>query len=168
RRAVETTADGDGLNPAAALDFGHRRLVDVGQRLPEDVAAGGFDQEGLLADGELRLGDDPGDAGLDRVEAVVVVPAHGGQRRPLLALGADVLPVVLADGAGGRRLGARRVLRTAGDADVLLGTGCVSGRHGGPSAVCCVLRGLPLTPDPSPTTGEGRRTEYATRYGFAS
>ena len=70
--------EGDGLDAAASLDLGDRRLVEVGQRVPEDVAALGLDQEGALADGEARLGDDAGDAWLDRVEVVVVVAAHLG------------------------------------------------------------------------------------------
>ena len=110
--------EGDGLDPAATFDLRHRGFVEVGQRLPEDVSAIGLDEEGALADGEFGLGDDAGNAGLDRIEAVVIVGAHLREGGPLLAVGTDVLPVILADGAVFRRIGAGWELRAAGDADV--------------------------------------------------
>ena len=65
----------------------------------------------------------PGFLELDRV---AVGQPQLVQRGPLLARGLDVLPLVLADGAGGGRLIALGVLRPAGRADEV--------RHGSPPA----------------------------------
>src|SRR3712207_3396189 len=72
---------------------------------------------GLLADGELRFGDDAGETGFDRLDLVVMVAAQLVERRPALPLRSNVLPLIGADEAGvGRRAG-RRKLSAAGHAD---------------------------------------------------
>ena len=58
----------------------------------------------------------PSEAGV-LAHLVAVVAAQLLERRPALALGRDVLALVLADGAGGGRFGALGVLDAAGDAD---------------------------------------------------
>src|SRR4051812_13672827 len=74
----------------------------------------------LLANRDLRLGDDSGEAVLDRRDLVAVVAAQLLERRPALSLKPDVLPLVGTDEADiGWRAG-HRELGAAGDADRIL------------------------------------------------
>src|SRR5262249_20730341 len=73
----------------------------------------------LLADREAGRGFDRGNAGVDLDKGVGVVAPQLCQSRPLLAVLVDILPVVLADRAVRRRGCAGRVLRTAGDTDIV-------------------------------------------------
>src|SRR5947199_2296071 len=70
-----------------------------------------------LADGEARLGADPGQPGFELLDAVPMSLRELGRRRPLLSVMADVLALVLADRTAVGRCGGRGVLRAAGDAD---------------------------------------------------
>src|SRR4029079_18584013 len=70
-----------------------------------------------LADGELRIGADAGDAGPFRLDAVAVGGLESVERGPLLPLPADVLAFLAADNALIGRDGAFRVLGAAGGAD---------------------------------------------------
>jgi hypothetical protein len=90
-------------------------VVEVGDHVPEHVAARRGDEEGPLADGGGRVRADAGDAGTFGGElALVPGGAQFSQRRPLLAGPADVLPVVGADRAV---LARSAVLNPAGLAD---------------------------------------------------
>ena len=69
-----------------------------------------------LADADFRLGVDRVKARLLLGEGVAVLAPHLRQGGPPLPVPADVLPLVLADRAPRRRLGALRELAPAGDA----------------------------------------------------
>lgn len=58
RGEVVRVGDDDGINPAEAVDPGDGLVVDVGEAVPEDVAAGGAAEEGALADGQFGDGVD--------------------------------------------------------------------------------------------------------------
>ena len=66
RRVVVRVRDRDLGDPAQLLDPRDRRVVDQPDAVPEDVALGRLDQEGPLADAELRLG-------VDRVEVLLLL-----------------------------------------------------------------------------------------------
>ena len=84
---------------------GDRVVVDEADAVPQHIAGRGLDQVGLLADGEVRLGGESGQTGLDRLDGVAVLAAELGEGGPALALMSDVLALVLADRAARRRLG---------------------------------------------------------------
>src|SRR5690606_4461429 len=95
----------------------HRPVVDQGDAVPEQVAAGRTHQQRALADREARLGTDPEQAFGLRLDAVAVRAAQRLERGPLLPAAADVLALVLADRAAvglARRVGE---LGATGDAD---------------------------------------------------
>ena len=118
RRVIMRVRDRDLGDPAQLLHLLNRRVVQEPDAVPQDVAALRLDQERPLADPELRLG-------VDRVEPVLLllddIPVRRPQvleRRPLLAVGVDVLPLVLADGTSRRGLIRLGELRPAGDAEI--------------------------------------------------
>src|SRR5262249_33514762 len=117
-RPVEVrVGDGDGPEAAARPDRLDRRVVEEADAVPEDVAGRGLDEESLLADTEGGDGGDAGEAGILLAEHVpVALGRHLGQCRPPLSLPPDVLALVLADRAAGRRRVAGGVLDAAGDA----------------------------------------------------
>jgi len=114
--AVEVrVTDRDRADPAERPQSGDDVVVDVGDHVPEHVSAGRGDQERALADRGRRDRADAGDAGTFRLDpARVPGRAQLGQGRPLLAVPADVLALVLADRAARAGL---PVLDSAGTAD---------------------------------------------------
>ena len=118
RRVIVRVRDRDLGNPAQFLHPRDRRVVDQPDAIPQNVPPRRLDQERALADAELRLGVDRVEPGLFLLDDVLVRRPEVLERRPLLAVGIDVLPLVLADRAmrrGPRRLGE---LRPAGDAEI--------------------------------------------------
>src|SRR5436305_10231687 len=103
-----------------------------------------------LADGEARLGADPGQPGFELLDAVPMSLCELGRRGPLLSVMADVLALVLADRTAVGRCGRRGVLRAAGDAD--------ERGHGGKCA--CGSQRRPRTTRGGSGTGESL---FATR-----
>src|SRR5262249_8800003 len=99
RGVVVRVRDRDLRDPAQLLDPRDRRLVDQPDAVPEEVAFGRLDQEGPLADAELRLGIDRVEPLFFLLDRVPVRPAEALERRPLLTVRADVLPLVLANRA---------------------------------------------------------------------
>src|SRR5262249_9151460 len=94
-------------------------LVEKALAVPKHVAGRRLHQQGALADGEAGDGADAGEAGLLLAQVVLVaLRRHLLERGPLLAPPADVLALVLADRAGGRRRVAGGDLAAAGPADV--------------------------------------------------
>jgi hypothetical protein len=119
RRVVVRVRDGDGGQPAKALDGLDGRVVDQRDAIPEDVAAGGLNEQGPLADAELRLSADSGQVWLFRPDLVHVIGSQLVESRPLLTAPADVLTLVLADGTALGRGRALCVLGAAGRANEL-------------------------------------------------
>jgi hypothetical protein len=111
--------DRDRGDPAELLDLRAELIVEERDAVPEDVAARCLDEERALADREARLAADPDDAGPLLADLGVVIPTELLERRPALAVAADVLPLVLADRAARRRLGAFGELAAAGDAEAV-------------------------------------------------
>jgi hypothetical protein len=94
------------------------RLLRVGVDQRDAVPQEAVHEERPLADPEARLGADAEQARLDLLDPVCVIRRQLGYGRPALAVVADVLALVEADGAARRRLRGRRELGAAGDADV--------------------------------------------------
>lgn len=61
--------DDDGFHAAQLLDAGDGLLVDVRDAVPEDVPLGTAEEERALPDGDLGLGEDGDDAGMEWVFA---------------------------------------------------------------------------------------------------
>ena len=72
------------------------------------LAFGVAQEQGPLADGEVRLDADADQPRLLELDRVPVGQPQLVQRGPLLAGRLDVLPLVLADGAGSRAAGRSR------------------------------------------------------------
>jgi hypothetical protein len=122
-------ADRDRADSAQPADLGDEVVIDVGDHVEEHVAAGGTDQQRALADGGRRVGADTDDAGsLLLHPAPVTLPGQLRETRPLLAIPADVLALIGADGAILARAG---ILDAAGLADrkVSLHVSTYSGRR---------------------------------------
>src|SRR6266567_3128471 len=110
--------DRDCRQPTALAQRLHRRIVDQADAVPHDVAHGRLRDQRALADRHLWPCRDLKEARLEVLDDVPPTLRHqlleGG---PLLAIPADVLPLVLADRAVLRRRLARRVLHAARAAD---------------------------------------------------
>ena len=114
-RVVMGVRDGNFSNAAQLVEPFDRHVIEKRDAVPQDVAALGLYQESTLADPELRLGVDRVQSRLFFFDDVLVPGSQGFQSRPFLAISADVLPFVLADGAAFRRLVGPRILSAAGD-----------------------------------------------------
>src|SRR3712207_3293500 len=75
----------------------NRRVVDQANTVPQHVALGRLDQEGLLPDGEARFSTYAHKVRLEWLDNVVVVAAQAPERRPPLSLPVDGLALILAD-----------------------------------------------------------------------
>lgn len=123
-RVVMRVRDHDGLESTQLLDLVNGLLINVRDAVPEDVAAGGTDQDGPLANGVGGRGGN-GDhvlgicLGGGKDVLVLAGGLEGFEGGPLLATSADMLTGLVADDAGGEGLG--RVdggsVGAAGDAD---------------------------------------------------
>jgi hypothetical protein len=109
--------DRDRSQAAGRLDVRADLVVEERDAVPQDVPAGRADEQRALADREARLAADPDEAWRLLADLGAVVAPELAERRPALAVPADVLALVFADGAARRRLGAFRELDPAGDAD---------------------------------------------------
>jgi len=111
--------DRDRGDPAELLDARAELVVEERDAVPEDVAARArrLDEERALADREARLAADPDETRRLLANLGAVVSPERLERRPPLTVAADVLPLVLADRAARRRLGALGELAPAGGAD---------------------------------------------------
>jgi hypothetical protein len=109
--------DRDRAEPAELLDAGADLVVEQRDAVPEDVPARCLDEEGALPDREARRRADANQARPLLPDVRAMVAAKIVERRPPLAVPADVLSLVLADRAARRRLRALRELTSARDAD---------------------------------------------------
>jgi hypothetical protein len=111
---VVRVRDGDRLQAPGRAHRLLGRVVDQRHAVPEQAAG----EQRALPDGERRLGADPGQPGLDLLDAVGVVDGETVDRRPLLSGVPDVLALVEAYRALAGRRGGGRELGSAGHADV--------------------------------------------------
>ena len=103
--------------PPNAFTISMVRAVEIGDAVPQNVAAGRAHQQRALADAEMRHGADAEQVRLVEVKAIVVARPHRIERGPGLSGRRDVLAFLGADRAGCGRLVGGRVLRSAGGAD---------------------------------------------------
>ena len=108
RRVVVRMRDRDRLDPVRC------GIIDERHAVPEQR----LDLKGALTDRKRRLDSDTGEPRLDLLDARMVRLPQRLERRPLLSSRTDVLALVEADRALGRRLGARRELCTACNTEV--------------------------------------------------
>ncbi len=118
RPVVVGVRDRDRVQPACGLDRRVRRVVDEREAVPEQAAA----EQGALPDRERGLDADADETRLGLLEAEPMGRGELGRRRPRLSAVADVLALVEADRAAGRRRDRVGELAPAGGAD--------GGRHG--------------------------------------
>jgi len=112
--------DGDGREASERAHRLDRGVVEQADAIPQDVPARRLHQQGALADGEGWSGADAGQAGLKRADFIGVSLLQFGQGGPFLAVEADVLALVQADGTGGGWLGGGGELSAAGFTDEML------------------------------------------------
>jgi hypothetical protein len=109
--------DRDRIEAARRPDVRADLVVEERDAVPQDVPAGRADEQRALADREARLAADPDEPRRLLADLGAVVTAELVERRPALAVPADVLALVLADGTARWRLRALGELDAAGEAD---------------------------------------------------
>src|SRR5438046_5245212 len=99
RRVEMRMRNRDSVQPAKPVDQGDRGVIDQRDAIPQDIPLRCAKEQSALADRKLRLRADPDEPRLVLAESVVVRNPEPLERCPRLALGWDVLALVLADGA---------------------------------------------------------------------
>src|SRR6185312_8192409 len=110
--------NGDRPDPAFGLDGAQRGIGDERGAVPHHAALRPLDHQGPFADGDLRARADAEQPRLDLAQVVDVVFLERVERRPALAVGVHILPVVGADQADLARRVGFGIADAAGRADV--------------------------------------------------
>lgn len=109
--------DGDGIDAAETFDQRHRRVVERGDAIPQNIAVRRAQEERMLTDGECRRRADADDVLVVLAKAVAVALPQRRKRGPGLPTRRHVLPLFVTDDAMSGRAFALRILRAAGGAD---------------------------------------------------
>jgi hypothetical protein len=111
--------DGDCFEPAERADDLEGRVIEKADAVPENIAGRRDDQEGPLPDRELRHRPNAEEIRRHLAEGVEAADGELLRRQPFLSRLGDELPLVLADDATRRRIGALRILNATSLAEVL-------------------------------------------------
>src|SRR5438128_3702919 len=117
RRVEMRMRNGDGVDAPARVHFRDRFVVQQRNAIPEEISAGRLQEQCALTDGKFRFGADPEKLRRFVFEAVMMIYRQLFERRPLLTSVTNELPLIFADGAGGRRLFSLIKLCSTLDAD---------------------------------------------------
>jgi hypothetical protein len=107
----------NGVQSAKPVDQGDRGVIDQRDAIPQDIPLRCAKEQSALADREPGLRANSYEPRLVLAESVVVRNPEPLEHCPRLALGWNILTLVLADGALNRRSVTRRILCAAGTAD---------------------------------------------------
>src|SRR6266536_1510277 len=107
----------DRANTAARVHFADGFLVQQCNAIPEQISAGGLQEQCALADGKFRLRADPQKSCRFLFKAVVMISRQTFERRPFLATMTHKLPLIFANWTTRRRLRAFSKLHSALHAD---------------------------------------------------
>src|SRR5439155_15244807 len=117
RCVIMRMRNGDGADAPARVYFCDGFIVKECDAIPEQISAGGLQEQCALTDGKFRFGADPEKLQRFIFEAVMMIYRQSFERCPLLTSVTNELPLIFADGAGGRRLFSLIKLCSTLDAD---------------------------------------------------